>query len=75
MEIEQLLVAGRCISVDHIAHGRTRNMPACMAGGQAAGMAAALAIRSERTVRDVDVGHVQELLQGIGAPVKTHQLT
>ena len=75
MEIEQLLVAGRCISVDHIAHGRTRNMPACMAGGQAVGMAAALAIRSERTVRDVDVGHVQELLQGIGAPIKTHQLT
>jgi len=24
--VEQLLVAGRCISVDHVAHGRTRNM-------------------------------------------------
>ena len=73
--IEQLLVAGRCISVEHVAHGRTRNMPACMAGGQAAGIAAALAVRSERTVRDVDVGHVQELVQGTGAPIKTHQFT
>ncbi len=42
--VEQLLVAGRCISADHGAHARSRNMPACMATGQAAGIAAAVAV-------------------------------
>jgi hypothetical protein len=73
-EIEQLLVTGRYISVVHIAHGHTRNMPAWMAGGQAVGRAAALAIRNESTVRGVDMSHVQELVQGISAPIRTHQL-
>ena len=43
--------------------------------GPLAGIAAALAIRTERSVLDVDVGQVQELVQGTGAPIKTHQLT
>ena len=43
--------------------------------GPLAAIAAALAIRTERSVRDVNVGHVQELVQGTGAPIKTHQLT
>src|SRR6201992_3569521 len=30
-DVEQLLVAGRCISADHAAHGRSRNVPGCMA--------------------------------------------
>jgi hypothetical protein len=45
--VEQLLVAGRCISADHEAHARSRNMPACMATGQAAGVAAAIAVEKE----------------------------
>ena len=69
-EVEQLLVAGRCISVDHTAHGRTRNMPACMATGQAAGTAAALAVRGNALVRDVDVPSVQDVLRSINMPLK-----
>lgn len=38
-----LLAAGRCISVDHRVHHATKEIPACMATGQAAGIAAALA--------------------------------
>ena len=49
------LVAGRCISADHVAHARSRNMPACMATGQAAGVAAAIAIEEGATVRNVAV--------------------
>jgi FAD dependent oxidoreductase len=74
LRIEQLLVAGRCISVDHIAHGRTRNMPACMAGGQAAGIAAAVSIRTERPVRQVDVRRVQRELERIQMPIHGDQL-
>jgi hypothetical protein len=43
-EVENLLVAGRCISVDHRVHHATKEIPACMATGQAGGTAAALAL-------------------------------
>ena len=72
--VEQLLVAGRCISVDHKAHGRTRNMPACMATGQAAGIAAALAVDSNTTVRDLDVGRIQKVLTDLKMPIKAQQI-
>ncbi len=41
-EIDNLLVAGRCISVTHEALGSTRVMFQCMALGEAAGIAAAI---------------------------------
>lgn len=69
-KVEQLLVAGRSISADHAAHGRTRNIPACMATGQAAGIAAAVAIRAGTTVRKVDVAKVQQVLRAIGMPIR-----
>jgi len=40
--IEGLLVAGRCISVDHMALGSVRGIPLCIATGQAAGKAGRL---------------------------------
>lgn len=73
--VEQLLVAGRCISADHIAHGRSRNMPACMATGQAAGIAAAVAIDEGVTVRRVPVPKVQEILRSLGMPIHADQIT
>ena len=39
---DNLLLAGRCISGTHAAHGSYRVMPICFAMGQAAGAAAAL---------------------------------
>lgn len=74
LEIDQLLVAGRCISADHIAHGRTRNMPACMATGQAAGVAAAVAVETGTTVRNVDVGRVQDILRKMSMPLKASEI-
>lgn len=43
-EVENLLVAGKCISVTHEGFSSTRVMPACMATGHAAGVAAALQV-------------------------------
>jgi hypothetical protein len=72
--VEQMLVAGRCISADHLAHGRSRNMPACMATGQAAGIAAAVAIDTNTSVRDVSVKKIQEILAGLGMPLHSNQI-
>lgn len=69
LDVEQLLVAGRCISADHDAHSRARNMPACMATGQAAGVAAAIAIDEGVTVRNVPIAMVQEALRAMKMPL------
>ena len=74
LQIEQLLVAGRCISADHAAHARSRNMPACMATGQAAGIAAAVAIDEGVTVRHVSVAKVQEKLRALGMPLHSDEV-
>ncbi|RTL55301.1 MAG: FAD-dependent oxidoreductase [Bradyrhizobiaceae bacterium] len=72
--VEQLLVAGRCISADHGAHGRSRNMPACMATGQAAGIAASIAVGSNTTVRHIPVENMQSILKSIGMPLRPADL-
>ena len=43
-DLDNVLVAGRCLSASHDAHASARNMAQCMAMGQAAGTAAALAV-------------------------------
>lgn len=52
--VENLLVAGRCISGTFEAHSSYRVTPTAMATGQAAGIAAALAARGNAPVRAVD---------------------
>ncbi|HEX7888751.1 MAG TPA: FAD-dependent oxidoreductase [Ramlibacter sp.] len=72
--VEQILVAGRCISADHEAHARSRNMPACMATGQAAGVAAAIAVEEGVTVRQVPVSKVQAALRALGMPLRAEDV-
>ena len=60
--INNLLVAGRCMSVTHEALGSTRSMICSMGTGQAAGTAAALAVREGITPRQVRIEELQELL-------------
>ncbi len=55
-KIDNLLVAGRCISSDHIAHGSLRVMGTTTALGEAAGAAAALCIRERVPPRKLDFG-------------------
>jgi hypothetical protein len=62
--VDHVLTAGRCISGTHEAHSSYRVTPTAMATGQAAGVAAALATRTGRRVRDLPAGEVQgELLR------------
>ena len=72
--IEQLLIAGRAISADHTAHARSRNMPACMATGQATGIAAAVAISDGVTVRKVSVAKVQAILRLLDMPLHAEDI-
>ena len=60
--IDNLLVAGRCISGDRIAHSAFRNMSCCVVTGQGAGVAAAVSIKNETTTACVDVKKVQSAL-------------
>lgn len=63
--IDNLLLAGRCISTTHEAQATTRLTPSCMALGQAAGVAAAIAAKEKCAVKDVDVSLLQnELIKG-----------
>ncbi len=60
--MDGLIVVGRCISVSHVAHGSTRLMPLVMAEGQAAGIAAKIAIDDQVEVRAVDIRKLQKRL-------------
>ncbi len=63
-----VLVAGRCFSATHDAHAAVRSMAQCMAMGQAAGTAAAMAIaRPDGGVRGVSIAALRDRLAGDGA--------
>ena len=66
-----LLVAGRCFSATHDAHASVRSMAQCMAMGQAAGTAAAAAIRKSIAPRDVEAGELRDRLRQAGAVLET----
>ncbi len=65
--VDNLLVAGRHYSATSTAQKMSREIPPCMAMGEAAGVAAALALQAGVTVRQVDVGHLQRTLRAQGA--------
>jgi len=60
-DVDGLLMAGRCISGDFIAHSSYRVTGNAVAMGQAAGACAALAARGECLPHEVDADHVQQV--------------
>ena len=65
--VEQLLVAGRHYSATPQAQKISREIPPCMAMGEAAGIAAAQALDGGILVRDVDVRGIQRQMRAQGA--------
>jgi len=65
--IENLLLAGRCISNTHEASGCTRPTVQCMVTGEAAGTAAALSAAQGKTPRQLDTVYLRDRLaeQGV----------
>jgi hypothetical protein len=68
-KIEGLLVAGRCYSSDTAANNLTNLIPHCVAMGQAAGTAAAIAIESGVKPRKVDTKLLKKKLMDQGVPL------
>lgn len=64
--VNNLLVAGRCISCTHRALGSLRVMPQCVLEGEACGVAAAQAVERKVGTRGVDVKQVQKTLRDRG---------
>jgi hypothetical protein len=65
--IDDLLVVGRCFSATHEAQNKLREIPACMAMGQAAGTAAALSVKLGVKPRELDTGLLRRALIEQGA--------
>ena len=65
-QVENLLVCGRAIDADNFAYATIRNMGCCIVTGEGAGTAAAIAIKNNTTVSQVDIQTVQERLQQNG---------
>ena len=61
VNVRNMLMAGRDISATHVAFGTTRVMATCAVTGEAAGTAAALAVRHAVTPREVHRSHLHEL--------------
>jgi hypothetical protein len=66
LQIENLLVAGRCIAGDKISHASVRSMMCCTVTGQGAGVAAALSIKDGVQAGDVGVARLQAELRRQG---------
>ena len=60
---KNLLVAGRCVSSDREANSALRVQASCMAMGQAAGAAAAMAVAQNTTPLNVPLSDIQDLLE------------
>jgi hypothetical protein len=67
LKVDNLLVAGRCISGTHIANASYRTMPICFATGQAAGVCGALSAIENKKPRNTPYCTVQEELLRQGA--------
>jgi hypothetical protein len=68
--IRNLLVAGRSIGGDRIAHAATRNMSCCAVAGQGAGIAAAVAVKGNRDTAEIDLVPVQAELERQGVRIR-----
>jgi hypothetical protein len=71
MKVDNLLVAGRCISTTHEAMGAIRVMATCMAMGEAAGRAAKMAVREGISPAKINAQKLRAELVARGAYLRT----
>ncbi len=67
--MDNLLIAGRCISSTHEAQASFRIMPFCAELGQATGVAIAVAAETGATTRGVNIARVRDILRHEGYPL------
>ncbi|MEN6356125.1 MAG: FAD-dependent oxidoreductase [Armatimonadota bacterium] len=65
--IKRVLIAGKCVSSTQEGHGAIRIMPACVAMGEAAGVAASISLENGISLKDVDPTLLKTTLRRRGA--------
>jgi hypothetical protein len=74
VELDGLLAAGRNLSCDKGSHGPLREVPECWVMGQAAGIAATLAVRDRVRLRNVSVEALQSGLRRQAVPIERPEI-
>ena len=69
VKINNLLVPGRSLSADRLTQGALRVIPLCLAFGEAAGLAAAMAAKKGNAIKDTDFALLRKKLKAQGAKV------
>jgi hypothetical protein len=72
--LANVIVAGRCLSATHGAHASCRSIAQCLAMGQAAGTAVALALPIDSELRELPIPALQERLVRDGAVLENSAL-
>ena len=72
--IDNLITAGRCISVEREVLGPVRVMGPCLAMGEAAGIASALAIKNETDYKNIDIDNLRRRIVENGGFVDRKQV-
>jgi ribulose 1,5-bisphosphate synthetase/thiazole synthase len=65
-EVDNLIVAGRAISADHVAMSSLRVQPTAYALGQAAGIACSLSLEDNVTLREISIPKLHDTLKAQG---------
>ena len=73
-KVDNLLAPGRHLSADNVAIDWLNLIPQCVQTGQAAGVAAAVAVASGAGTHGVDVKRVQDILVGQDVPLPRNEL-
>jgi len=64
--VENLLVAGRCLSADFVGQSSPRVQPTCRAFGEAAGIASALSLDKGIPPRNVNGSEIRSIMKALG---------
>ena len=67
--VDNLLVAGRCISATRLASGAIRPTAQCIATGEAAGIASAMLVGKDTPSKDIDIKALRARLIEVGAVI------
>lgn len=67
--VENLLVAGRCVSGDKMSHAAVRSMMCCTVTGQGAGVAAAVSVKDQVRCSAVNIKRIQQALKQQGVRI------
>jgi ribulose 1,5-bisphosphate synthetase/thiazole synthase len=73
--INNLWVAGRCVSTDIMVQAAIRVQPACVMEGQAAGAAAVQSINTGRSAKEINTAELVETLRKQGAYLPQEELS